>query len=231
MDKLPESRTPELPPPGEQHATEPELYLEPAEMRASDSIGVVIALLALLVIGYSGYVWLNPDLSSANAFAWIKGGAASDTEQVTAVTHEHTEAQTAEDGAAETPAAVERHSCEYCGMYTDISSTQVIASWTDGSESRHDCWDCTFGWGRQQGLSLEKASVLDYSTFPAAPEWLDAAQAWYLYDTSKLAGSMPPYIAAFADKAAAEKAMPELGGRLLDWEGLQARMQQAQQDV
>ena len=49
--------------------------------------------------------------------------------------------------------------------------------------------------------------MLDYNTFGTkTPKFIDGKTAWYLVGTSDLAGSMEPWIAAFATKDAATKA-------------------------
>jgi hypothetical protein len=59
---------------------------------------------------------------------------------------------------------------------------------------------------------------------PASPHMLAAASAWYLYGTTKkVKGSMPPYVAAYPDKAAAMAAQPEMGGEAMNFAGLKAK--------
>lgn len=194
---------------------EPEYYAEPADLRGRDIAGVVLALLALTIIGYCGYVWLNPDLQMTDILARLKPG--------------HTEmAASSESGSSNlskapprTTPAMNHTSCPYCGMFTDQSESQIIAKWSDGSETHHDGWDCAFSWGAQQNIRLESAQVSRYGSEVNEPDWLDAAAATYLYDTKELKEAMPPFAAAFADRAAAEAAQGELGGTLVDFAGLQ----------
>ncbi len=210
-------------PRAEEH--EADFYVEPAQLRGGDIAGVILALLALAVIGISGYVWLNPHLSAADLPTLLRGKAGSADSKITQSAGSET---TAADNAAKDPAdsaLAETGSCPYCGMFTANSAAHVEAHWSNGSETDHDCWDCTFNWGRQAGLQLEHAQVVDYPTAGDSPQWLEADKAFYLYDTEKLEGSMPPYVAAFADKAAAQAAQGELGGELLDWTALRSRFE------
>src|SRR5258707_5753 len=42
-----------------------EFYAEPATLSGRDTAGVVVALIALLLIGIGGYIWLTPGMSVA----------------------------------------------------------------------------------------------------------------------------------------------------------------------
>lgn len=119
----------------------------------------------------------------------------------------------------------ERPRCENCGMFTDVSSTNVHALLKlDGEEGEHNfvCLDCVHEFmhdkyeGKSELIGLE---VLDYNTFGTkTPKFIDGMTAWYLVGTSDLPGSMEPMIAAFATKEAATKAQKDLGGELKNWE-------------
>ncbi|MBN2080628.1 nitrous oxide reductase accessory protein NosL [bacterium] len=113
--------------------------------------------------------------------------------------------------------------CPYCGMLADKSASHVIASWSDGAHTHHDSWDCAIYYGQDEDLSMANAEVLAYGSPQDKPRWLDAAESWFLYDTKPVTGSMPPYVAAFDSRAAAEAAQPELGGEVTDFAGLQAK--------
>ena len=136
----------------------------------------------------------------------------------------------AEGGKAERPR------CENCGMFTDISATHSLASITlDGKTAEHSfvCLECVFTklaeWGDR--AKLKGIKVLDYATATADKrKYVAVGDAWFLYDTSKLKGSMPTYTAAFASKSAAEKAKTELGGTLMQWDALKPKLLAAVED-
>lgn len=118
----------------------------------------------------------------------------------------------------------ERPRCENCGMFTDVSSTNVHATLKlDGKQGEHNfvCLDCVYEFmhdkykGKAELVGLK---VLDYGTFGTkTPKFIDGKTAWYLVGTSDLPGSMEPMIAAFATKDAATKAQKTLGGKLTNW--------------
>lgn len=130
--------------------------------------------------------------------------------------------------------AKDRPHCENCGMFTDKSATRTIASVTvDGKTADHQfvCLECVFEklekWGDDHA-KLKGIKTLDFATFGTDKEKLvDVNDAWFLYDTGKLKGSMPKYTAAFSSKAAAQKAQKELGGTLMQWSELKPKLQQA----
>lgn len=238
---------------------DPELYVEPPKIGVRDALGIVIALIALSIIGYAGYVWLNPDLSAAKLFSREavpdKGtpnaappsaaNAESGTEAIPASNEviqsdsmaemssepaaAYVNNSTPGQPAAEKPVAtppdqppVERETCAYCGMYADSSRGYVVATWANGAVSHHDCWDCVFSFGKDNQLTLASALVADYGAGATAAT-LNAADSWYLYDTDKkVEGSMPPFVAAYADQASAKSAQPAMGGEVVDFSGLKA---------
>jgi len=110
--------------------------------------------------------------------------------------------------------------CAYCGMFSEKSLSHSVAQWSDGSHTHHDSWGCLFSYGQNAALALEDAVVLKHGSTPEEPVWIAAQQAWFLYDTKKIKGSMPPFVAAFETKAAAQAAKAELGGEVLDFVGL-----------
>ncbi len=63
----------------------------------------------------------------------------------------------------------------------------------------------------------EKLLVHDYQTHTMVP----AGTATYVFGSKlAVAGAMPPTVAAFSDKSAADKARKENGGKVLVWESL-----------
>jgi hypothetical protein len=235
-----------------------EFYLEPTPLGKRDVAGVMLALVALALIGAGGYIWLNPELSLASLAPGPRPPAAAEAELGAPAPHEHgapnaaaaessaspaapaapasavadppaaptgTDAPPARAGVPAAPpaAAAPDMSCPQCGMHADRSLAHVVAHWSDGSTTHHDCWDCTFAWGRANGITLQEVQVMAHGSRLDAPQWLQAPAAVFLYGTSRIKGSMPPYVAAFDTRAAATAAQPELGGEVLDWEGLQAK--------
>jgi hypothetical protein len=112
--------------------------------------------------------------------------------------------------------------CATCGMDSLVSGSQCVALWSDSTHTHHDSWDCLFTYGEAHNLSLKRAVVTAHGSAPASPRWLEAQGAWFLYGTSRIEMSMPPYVAAFDSQTAAEAAKPELGGEVVDFAGLQA---------
>lgn len=117
-----------------------------------------------------------------------------------------------------------RPRCENCGMYTDVSTTNVKAMLKiNGKTAEHNfvCLGCVHEYmeGKAAGKAeLVSLKVLDYNTFGTkTPKFVDGKTAWYLVGTKDLKGSMEPFIAAFAGKDAATKAKATLGGELMNW--------------
>ena len=251
-------------PPAPHVDSDPMLYEEPPRMGWRDSLGVMAALIALVLIGVAGYIWLTPGMTLGKLL-----GQGEQAASATVAAHDyHSEMPTAEDVAgmagmdaghtprAGAPAAVEhvgedlpagmggpvedpaseaeqvvvpaadtlanlsQHNdteCPTCGMDGARSLAHVVARWSDGTHTHHDCFDCLFTWGMEQGLTLDGAQVLKHGTTTQDADWLDATGATYLYGTSRIEMSMPPYVAAFESRAAAEAAQPELGGEVMDF--------------
>jgi len=216
-------------------AAEPEFYEVPARMTGADVAGVILALLSLALIGLAGYIWLNPDLGWTEVRARFAPPPAQSTASAPpSPAAGSTEAQAGSEASApdmqppagSTTADRSATSCSYCGMFTDQTLGLVVASWSDGSTTYHDCWSCLASYEKEQGLTLDSARVLDYSSGLEAHRELDAAAAVYLYGVNELPGSMKPYVAAFENEASAKAAQAGLGGELLDFAGLRARLAQ-----
>ena len=105
-------------------------------------------------------------------------------------------------------------------MFADRSPSHVVAYWPDGSDTHHDCWDCVFNYAEDGNTEFDYALVKLYNSSLEQPEWLRADQAVYLFDTEPIRGSMPPFIAAFASRDAAEQAAGEIGGEVMNYEEL-----------
>ena len=228
-DKDQELNQPQAPPPVEtgpdvpepeaaapdEHA-EAEIYEVAPKLTNRDIAGVAAALVALAVIGVAGYIWLTPGLTFSGLFQRGTTTTAVDT----------TDTDQAVTSDADPGAAAEEVRCPYCGMFADRSLSHVDATWADGAHTHHDSWDCVFLHAMDNGLELDSARVTAYDSAGATVPWLDAAAAWYLFDTQRIKGSMPPYVAAFSSQDAAAKAQPQLGGEIVDFDGLRARWNQ-----
>lgn len=77
----------------------------------------------------------------------------------------------------------------------------------------------------QKNPTLEpKLKVIDFQTRGLVP----AAHAFYLTgSTLTIMGAMPPTVAAFSDRKAAEQAAKKNGGKVLDWKGVLAELRQS----
>jgi NosL len=212
---------------------EEEYYVEPPRMGAGDAAGVIGALLALLVIGVAGFVWLNPEMDFKDLRERFSRGDQSPSAWRQAPVPDDPDAQagspspTRSDsrGIGLTPPPQEaRPRCAACGMFTDMTLGAVRATWSDGSQTTHDCWTCALDYGRDSGLTRIGATVLDYGAGLEARKELDAKSAWFLYDTERIEGSMPPFIAAFSDRASAETAQVNMGGEVADFAALMAKL-------
>jgi hypothetical protein len=181
---------------------EHELYVEPTPMNRRDTFGVIAALLALALVGATGYVWLNPRLSASTPLNFGKPAKPAPV-----------------SAAADHPEHVE---CPHCGMYADRSQTAVAVMWAGGGSNTLDSFDCVFNYMADNNVRLESGTVRSYEA-PGGDEWIDLKQAVYLYDTSEIEGSMPPYVAAFQAREQAAAAQPTLGGEVVDFAALQAK--------
>jgi nitrous oxide reductase accessory protein NosL len=123
--------------------------------------------------------------------------------------------------------------CDNCGMLLEPSAARVSAVFEIDSvkhENHFVCLNCVYEYAAEHydGALPTSVHVLDYNTFgKEKPVMLDASKAWFLYGTSKLAGSMLPYIAAFATKDAAVAQQKTLGGELLEFQAVQEKLLKA----
>jgi nitrous oxide reductase accessory protein NosL len=131
-------------------------------------------------------------------------------------------------------AAKERPRCDNCGMYTDVSATRVEAVLKyKGKDHDHNfvCLHCIKEYNEKKyegKAELKSFKILDYTTFETkTPKMIDGMAAYYLYGTKSLKGSMMPWIAAFADKAAATKAKSNLGGEVMNFKDMWAKLNAA----
>lgn len=135
--------------------------------------------------------------------------------------------------AAQVVAKDEAPTCDNCGMFWLKSPTAVSTTVSfEGKKHEHlfECLGCLHDKVHElygDKAQIEELEILDYTTFATGKEnMLDAFDAMYLFGTSRLKGSMPPYIAAFATKKSAEAKQDELGGQLVDFKGMQKLMRE-----
>lgn len=214
---------------------EPEFYVEPLRMGARDLAGIILALVALAIIGYSGYIWLNPTLGYRDALRLGKlqspvSGMTQAAAPVRETVRPSGSSQEQATGAAASGGAeqsAEDATCATCGMDSLKSLSHVIATWSDGKVTHHDSWDCMFNFEKSFQKKFVSAQVRNYESPGDAPEMLAAAKAYYLYDTKEtVTGSMPPYVAAFPTRADAESHRAKLGGEVVDFSRLKSKMLQ-----
>ncbi|MCB1220134.1 MAG: nitrous oxide reductase accessory protein NosL [Planctomycetales bacterium] len=124
--------------------------------------------------------------------------------------------------------------CDTCGMFCEKSSTRMQMELNiDGEKGLYhfESLGCVFNKmaelkeGGAKEIKVANAMILDYSTFGTDDEqMLDPHEAWYLVGTSRLKGSMAPFIAAFATKDMATSMQDELGGEVMDHDSMAAQM-------
>lgn len=113
--------------------------------------------------------------------------------------------------------------CPYCSMDTSKSPTEVITTYQEKggkpAEVRFQSIGCYMRIamdGDSKG-TYSGAKVLDTSTFGGKKlRYIALEKAWYV-PVKSLKGSMPPYFASFAQKAAAEKYAKQHKSRVLDY--------------
>lgn len=190
-------------------------YEEPPRSTLRENIGILFALLSLFIIGFAGYIWLTPGLEFSD---YLKRSG----EQEMAATSDSGTTQS-QDSGHDMAAMANDVRCPVCNMFALRSKSAIMASWSDGSETHHDSWDCVANWARDNDLQLRDAQVVAFTEADGESVWLNAGTAWYRYDTEAgVFGSMPPNVAAFADQATV-KAAADMGGEAVDFSGLLAK--------
>lgn len=130
-------------------------------------------------------------------------------------------------------AADEKPRCDECGMFYDKSPTQVAVVVTEGDAEYDHLFESlgcytnymTANYADNNEAAVGNMQVLDYGTFGSRqPVMLDATKATYLYGTNAIKGSMPPFIAAFATTKAALNATDTMGGEVLAYAEVMARL-------
>jgi hypothetical protein len=108
-------------------------------------------------------------------------------------------------------------------MYADTSDVTVAAMYADGGSGTFDSFDCLFNYLKENNVQLDSGTVRDYEAH-GGDQWIDLKQATYLYDTTaEVAGSMQPYVAAFASSEQAAAAKKTMGGEVVDFAGLEGK--------
>jgi nitrous oxide reductase accessory protein NosL len=198
-----------------QTAIEPEeeqlFYEEPPRSTMRENLGMLFALLSLCIIGFAGYVWLTPGLEFAD---YLNGGAGQK------LADDSSAAAQAEHAGHDMAAMGDEVRCPVCNMFALRSQSAIMASWSDGTETHHDSWDCVANWARDESLQLSSAEVVAYTEAEGDAIWLNAEAAGYRFGTSvSVRGSMPPNVAAFASADEAESAA-DMGGDVLTYSSL-----------
>lgn len=129
--------------------------------------------------------------------------------------------------AALASAQEDRPRCEKCGMFWDNSPTMLSMEVKVGEKTVTHLFECVnCAYNGLHSLYDEEPEVtsfliLDYTTFTAKTQkMLDGYEAFYLFGTSRLKGSMAPFTPAFATEKAAKQAQSILGGELVDFDGM-----------
>ncbi|MEP0813649.1 MAG: nitrous oxide reductase accessory protein NosL [bacterium] len=191
-------------------------------------VGVLFALMALGVIAwlftklmapYPGYS--NPSEAAAKAAGNDKTAEAmaNPPPAGTAKTSDM-KAPAADDGSYSARlASFPGGGDPICGMAPEKSSSMVAAHFDSGWVGFVSL-ACFFQYAEKN--KPHAVEVLDYSTFrkePADRKLVPAEDAVYLIGIDGVPpGSMPPGVAAFSTKDAAESAMGDLGGKIADFE-------------
>ena len=203
---------------------EPELYVVPATMTGRDQVGVIVALVALAIIGFVGYVWLNPDLDLEGVLSINRHPATIETPAPSTATNTPVPKPGASTAASFEAAQAEKEpECAVCGMFAAKSRSHIIVLWAGGGYKHFDSWDCVFNYEKDNKQILDQAQVIDFNSPENTPAWLDATSAYYIFGANEVAGSMPPYIAAFATKGDAEAAQKTLGGAVVPFGDLRKK--------
>lgn len=135
---------------------------------------------------------------------------------------------------AQTDDTEDAKQCYFCGMYWDKSSTRSEMVLTvDGETDSYpfESIGCAFNAMKEmkadgaKEVKVESATILDYSTYGTDAEMMvDAGKAWYLVGTSKLPGSMGPFVAAFGAKDVAIQMKKKMGGELMNHDEMAEHM-------
>jgi len=115
--------------------------------------------------------------------------------------------------ACATAFAADRPRCEECGMYWDQSPTRIQAQ-LKGDKKVHlyESFACLYKAAGGTKANVASARMLDYGTDGSGDKFIDAFKASYLFDTDRLAHSMPPFTAAFSTKKGALDAQDKIHG-------------------
>lgn len=110
--------------------------------------------------------------------------------------------------------------CGVCGMHVDPDSENRFEM-TDGKDQKHNFCSsvCAIAYSDARPPKAGGLAVYDYDTHAL----IDPEKAFHLYDSKlTVAGAMPPPVAAFGTRAAADAAAKMHGGKVLKWEELRA---------
>ncbi len=112
-----------------------------------------------------------------------------------------------------------------CGMDPYRSPTRVEAEFSDGAKVAQVSLSCYFQYLEErakEGVTPVRERVVTFDTWQSTtPKLVEARSAVWLIDIDGVPqGSMPPGVVAFATPADAKKFMPDLGGRVVDYDAM-----------
>lgn len=116
--------------------------------------------------------------------------------------------------------------CGVCGMHVDPDSENRFEM-TDGKDRNHNFCSsvCAIAYADVYPPKENGLAVYDFETHQMiAPE-----KAFHLYGSKlSVAGAMPPTVATFGNRAAAEAAAKKNGGKVLTWDELRAAIRKTE---
>ncbi len=119
-----------------------------------------------------------------------------------------------------------RMKCGVCGMHVDPDSENRFEL-TDAKENKHNFCSsvCAIAYADVYPPKTGGLTVYDYETH----QMIDPEKAFHLYDSKlTVAGAMPPPVAAFGTRAAADAAAKKHGGKVLKWDELRAAIRKTE---
>ncbi|MEP0813651.1 MAG: nitrous oxide reductase accessory protein NosL [bacterium] len=125
----------------------------------------------------------------------------------------------AEMASSETSAQareVANDECPMCSMSTEKTPTLVRYIAGEDDEVDFVSLECWIDYAKNEKIAFEKALVLDYSTLGAVEKMVKADKAFYV-PLEALKFSMPPYLAAFAEKDKARKFAESKGSKVISF--------------
>jgi nitrous oxide reductase accessory protein NosL len=119
-----------------------------------------------------------------------------------------------------------RMKCGVCGMHVDPDSENRFEM-TDTKDKKHNFCSsvCAIAYSDVYPPKAGGLTVYDYETH----KMIDPEKAFHLFDSKlEVAGAMPPAVAAFGTRAAADAAAKKHGGKVLKWGELRAAIRKTE---